>query len=63
MVSSVDPEVFRNFAFYGALLAAKMLPMGMLTARQRFKKGVSIYVNMLQKIDFNHVFVQFIGVC
>jgi len=28
------------YAFYGALLTAKMLPMGFLTARQRFAKRV-----------------------
>ena len=38
---SVDSELISLFAFYGALLAAKMLPMGLLTARQRFAKNVS----------------------
>ena len=43
----IDNEVFKAFAFYGALLAGKMMVMSFLTARQRFAKKVimSIIIN------------------
>ena len=37
---TTDNEVFTCFSFYAALLAAKMLIMSFLTARQRFRKHV-----------------------
>ena len=33
----VDREVFGAFAFYAAIVTAKMVVMSLLTARQRFK--------------------------
>ncbi len=36
----IDSDLVNLWAFYCALLAAKMLPMGLLTARQRFSKKV-----------------------
>jgi len=36
----INPEVFRGFAFYGAVLIAKMIIMVPLTARQRFSKKI-----------------------
>ena len=41
MVIGIDDEVFASFAFYGAILALKMVIMAPLTARHRVKKGVS----------------------
>ena len=34
--------VFSNFAFYVTVVVVKMMLMSLLTARQRFKKGVSL---------------------
>ena len=36
---SVDEEIFKSFAFYGGILALKMVLMAPLTARQRIRKG------------------------
>ncbi|CAD1476039.1 unnamed protein product, partial [Heterotrigona itama] len=33
----VDPELFKTFAFWGSILAIKLLAMAPLTARYRFK--------------------------
>lgn len=38
----VDPELFKTFAFWGSILAIKLLAMSPLTARYRFKNMVCI---------------------
>ncbi len=37
-----DGDVALTYAFYGAILGAKMLVVALLTSRQRFKKKVNI---------------------
>ncbi|KAK1130998.1 hypothetical protein K0M31_017301 [Melipona bicolor] len=36
----VDPELFKTFAFWGSILAIKLLVMAPMTARYRFKNKV-----------------------
>ncbi|KAK9294401.1 hypothetical protein QLX08_010961 [Tetragonisca angustula] len=36
----VEPELFKTFAFWGSILAIKLLAMAPLTARYRFKNMV-----------------------
>ena len=43
--------VFSNFAFYVTVVVVKMMLMSLLTARQRFKKGVSLSFFMLFYYD------------
>ncbi len=40
IVLPVDPDLLRPFAFYSALLLAKMVPLPFLIARERSTKGV-----------------------
>ena len=47
----VEPELFKTFAFWGSILAIKLLAMAPLTARYRFKNMVCInfyFINVQQ---------------
>lgn len=49
--SLVDPELFKIFAFWGSILALKLLAMTPLTAHFRFKNLVRIhFINLQYKI-------------
>merc|ERR1712241_1458156 len=39
---NADPELFKAYAFYAAVVTVKVLMMAFLTARQRFRTGVFI---------------------
>lgn len=41
---SYENDVFRTYAFWVAVLVVKMLGMSLLTAIQRFKNKVKLYV-------------------
>jgi len=40
MQLDVSSDVFKSYAFFASILALKMFAMSLLTAVQRFKKGV-----------------------
>ncbi len=45
-----DRDVALTYAFYGAILGAKMLVVALLTSRQRFKKKVSVAFTYFGKL-------------
>ena len=42
LLLTFENPVFSNFAFYVTVVVVKMMLMSLLTARQRFRKGVSL---------------------
>ena len=42
---TLDNSVFKQYVFYAAVTAIKMIVMGPLTGRQRIANNVSIYLS------------------
>lgn len=45
--SLIEPEIFKIFAFWGIILALKLVAMVPLTAYYRFKNKVCLSINVL----------------
>ncbi len=45
--AAISTDLLGVYAFYAALLVAKMLPMGLLTSMKRFATGVRPYFHTI----------------